>query len=352
MLVQMPSWDHKLRAKFILLGSLVVGITLANYFTHGRQGYYEYFFQTLYFVPLILSPFWFGLRGALLTSASISILYIPFVVWHWSVFTPEEFESLLEVLVYNVIAAVLGILRDREQRQLKRLRQSERLAAVGKAVSSVAHEMKTPLIAVGGFTRLVHQKLPQEDPDREKLSIVIRETQRLEKLIEEMLDFSSSLRLKPNDEDIEKLIRESFAIVELKAQEKRVRLESTLRNDLPPVTCDGTRIKQVLINLLANAIESSPEEASVTVEATRHDERIVIDVIDHGAGIPRELRDAVFEPFFTTKKHGTGLGLPIVKKIVEAHDGRLEILENDPDGLTMRVVLPASRVRQGPAPAG
>jgi signal transduction histidine kinase len=109
---------------------------------------------------------------------------------------------------------------------------------------------------------------------------------------------------------------------------------------IPLLTCDGMRIRQMLINLLTNAIDSSPEDGLVTVQARFLGDGLVLDVVDCGAGIPRPQRPMVFDPFFTTKAHGTGLGLPIVRKIVEAHRGDLEILDNPDRGLTFRVLLP------------
>jgi signal transduction histidine kinase len=100
------------------------------------------------------------------------------------------------------------------------------------------------------------------------------------------------------------------------------------------------RIKQVLINLVVNAVQASPEAETVMVACHQEQGRIVIDVRDLGSGIAKDRRELVFSPFFTTKKEGTGLGLPIVKKIAEAHEGSLEILDNSDRGVTFRVILP------------
>lgn len=101
----------------------------------------------------------------------------------------------------------------------------------------------------------------------------------------------------------------------------------------------------MLINLLTNALDSSPQGMPVTVNAYRTETDLIVEVVDHGAGIPQKQRHLVFDPFFTTKVHGTGLGLPIVKKIVDAHQGMLEILDNADQGLTFRVVLPLTTAK-------
>ena len=109
---------------------------------------------------------------------------------------------------------------------------------------------------------------------------------------------------------------------------------------LPLMLVDPMRIRQALINLLTNAVQSCSEGDSVTICCFCKGENLFIDVIDCGCGIPPEMREAIFSPFFTTRKNGTGLGLPIVKKIVDAHGGSLEIIDNPSKGLTFRMIVP------------
>ncbi len=220
------------------------------------------------------------------------------------------------------------------------LRDAESLAAMGRALSSVAHDMKTPLIAIGGFARQVQKHLKEDDLNRAKLEIVIKETRRLENMVKDMLDFSRPLDLRRDLDDINQAISESIELVEGTAQEKRVRIENRMPPDMPHCSFDATRMKQVLINLIVNAVQASPEGEVVTVASELSDHGLIIDVIDRGSGIPPESRKTVFSPFFTTKKEGTGLGLPIVKKIVEAHQGKVLIMDNSDAGTTVRVILP------------
>jgi two-component system sensor histidine kinase HydH len=326
--------------KKILLFLLIASITAANCALRPGQVYVAFFLKALFFLPLLLSAFWYGFRGSILASASVAILHLLFVIGRRQELTPDDIESLLEIMIYIMVAVALGFMRDRELKRQRRLRDAERLAAMGRTVSSLAHDLKTPLVAIGGFARQVWIKLPEVDPDRERLSLVIRETQRLEHMVQDMLDFSGNLRLTRTEENIPRIAEESMAVVKEIAEEKKVQLQSRIHEPIPSLTCDGMRIKQMLINLLTNAIDSSPEGGLVTVQARFYGNGLVLDVIDSGSGIPRQQRHMVFDPFFTTKAHGTGLGLPIVKKIVEAHRGGLEILDNPDRGLTFRVLLP------------
>jgi signal transduction histidine kinase len=226
------------------------------------------------------------------------------------------------------------------ERAEKALRNSESLAAMGRALSSVAHEIKTPLLAIGGFAKMVRRNLPQGSKDREKLDIVLQETGRLEKMVKDMLDFSRPLELRKSPENACGMVEETLSIVNSAAEAKEVSLEANLRQCDKTVPMDGWRIKQVLINLIMNAIQASPKGEIVMVNLHREKCEVIFDVVDCGSGISPDQRSEIFSPFFTTKKEGTGLGLSIVKKIVDAHKGRIEVLDNPGAGVTFRVVLP------------
>ncbi len=227
-------------------------------------------------------------------------------------------------------------------RSFKVLKESENLAGIGSALSGVAHDIKTPLIAIGGFARMVQSHLGKGHRDWGKMEIILNETTRLEKMVKDMLDFSKPLTLDASDEEMTALIDECFELTGPLAQAKSIELRSIVSTRLPPVHLDRSRMKQVLLNLLTNAIQASPEGETVAVRSRIKGSDLVVEVIDAGCGIPAVLRKNVFSPFFTTKKEGTGLGLSIVRKIVEAHRGRVDILDNAGNGITFRIILPIS----------
>jgi signal transduction histidine kinase len=226
------------------------------------------------------------------------------------------------------------------ERAEEALRESERLAAMGRAMSAVAHDMRTPLIAIGGFTHLALKHIAKDSPVHEKLEIVLKETQRLEDMVKDMLDFSRPLQLKRSAVDIGQLVAECITIVGSRAQDREVVISSQSEDDIPLVSLDTMRMKQVLINLLINAVEASPKGEEVMVHSHINGKNLLLEVIDCGCGIPTDKRLEIFSPFFTTKKEGTGLGLPIVKKIVEAHQGYVEVEDNPERGVTFRVEIP------------
>ncbi|MDR3557586.1 MAG: PAS domain S-box protein [Syntrophobacteraceae bacterium] len=226
------------------------------------------------------------------------------------------------------------------ERSMKALKEAENLAGIGRALSSVAHDMKTPLVAIGGFAKQIQRRVGPEDPCWAKTEIILKETERLEKMVEDMLDFSKPIELRTSVEQIGPILAESVAVTKPLADAKDIELRIEARGDIPALPLDPMRIKRVLINLLTNAIQSSPEGRPVRIVHRRSGKYLIIDVSDSGPGIPCEIQKDIFLPFFTTRKGGTGLGLPIVKKLIEAHKGRIELLSS-PCGATFRLRLPA-----------
>jgi len=141
-------------------------------------------------------------------------------------------------------------------------------------------------------------------------------------------------------EDIRKVINQCADLISDLAEQRKVNIENQCPQNLPLVSFDASRIKQALINLLINAIDASPRGETVTVYTYFRQRRLIIEVIDNGSGIAVDKKEEIFLPFFSTKKDGTGLGLPITKKIVEAHQGYLEVLRNRERGVTVRLIIP------------
>jgi two-component system sensor histidine kinase HydH len=331
------------RFKIIFLAVFIAAVAVFQYLTEIDKHTYHMLYQGLFFLPVMLAGFWFGLRSALITSLSITAILIPFTFIHWKGLSLGDINNVVELILYNLAAVILGNLKNRDQREQKRSQEAEKLAAVGKAVSALVHDLRTPLIAIGGLSRSMLKSLGENDPLEKKLHLVAEEAQRLEKMVTDMLDFSKPLELNLVREDVMDALHQSIEIVTEAARKKTVALEIKSSGKLSALTCDCQRMKQVFINLLMNAIEASPEGETVTVHTYRKRRRFIVDVTDRGSGVPPDRRDEIFSPFFTTKKGGTGLGLPIVKKIIDAHCGRIEVLDNSDRGLTFRMSIPVLR---------
>jgi two-component system sensor histidine kinase HydH len=162
----------------------------------------------------------------------------------------------------------------------------------------------------------------------------------MEQLLREMLDYSRPIQLRLQAGSLNDLVNEVVALCAASAREAEVSLvqEADPKMDSPPV--DGARMKQVILNLVQNAVQASPKGGKVWVITRQYPKYVEVEVADQGPGIPGEIWDKLFFPFFTTKHGGTGLGLAISHKIVEAHGGVLELVKSNENGTTFRVQLP------------
>jgi signal transduction histidine kinase len=261
-------------------------------------------------------------------------------MFHWGGFSGGDMNRLAQMGVFFILSVVLGKVVELHKKEQLRAREAERLAAIGKSLSAVAHDMKTPLVAIGGMSRLVQRHLPEGSPDREKLEIVIRETQRLENLLKDMLNFSKPLDLNCERVEIRPFIKECLDLIDPIAEDHKISVETVVSAGVSSGYFDPPRVKQALINLAVNAIQASPEGEKVLISCYFRKADLIFEVVDCGCGIPAKERESVFEPFYSTKKVGTGLGLPIVKKIIEAHAGWIELAEGQGMGTTFRIILP------------
>ncbi len=322
------------------IAMLVMGVVCLNYLTIYSMTYEHAFYRVLPYIPLILGSFWFGIKGALIIATSMVLLFVPYVMAHWHGFSLEDFHEILEGVLYLAIALILGILVEREKKRHKALVEYESLAAVGRAVSEVAHDMKTPLMAIGGFAAQVSRALEINDPRQKKLDIIVHETGRLETMVRQMLDFGKPTELELETVNLNDLVRETADSVRPVAEKARVIVDTALDPLLHPLLLDGPKIKGALLNLVVNAVEASPEGKHVLIRTAGDKQGVELYIIDNGIGIGQEDLERVFEPLKKKKKKGAGLGLPIVKKIVEAHRGTIHLEQNDGGGVVFTVRFP------------
>ena len=324
---------------------LVLSVLHANtphYLDHLATGVHR-----LFFVPLFLASLLFGLRGGLLCAALISLNNLPLFFSSRPLDATSLLNLAMEIGLYFVAGAITGFFVDREKREARRLKQAQDLALLGQAAAAVAHEIKTPLVAIGGFALQLQRELPPEHPHHKKLGIIVDQVAHMERLLREMLDYSRPLELSLEEQRLEELVSEVVSLCRPLAREAGVGLDWEVS---PPDCCsrlDGARMKQVLLNLVQNAVQASPRGSRVRVAIQREGDQVLVSVSDQGCGIPPAQRDKVFSPFFTTKSGGTGLGLPVSQKIVSAHGGRLELARSDARGTTFLVYLPGN----GPPPS-
>ncbi|MZH41415.1 MAG: GAF domain-containing protein [Nitrospinae bacterium] len=237
----------------------------------------------------------------------------------------------------------------------EQLVQAERLSALGEMAAEVAHEIKNPLVSIGGFARRLKDKmtdLSQKWEDNKDLKsaskyseIISSETDRLERLLKNTLIYSKSGALETEKSQLNKLVEEALYLFKAGLYEKNINLVTHLESNLPLLDLDQQKIKQVLINLFYNALESLSLGGLLKVETfleeyAQKQKMITVRVEDTGGGIPQEVFENIFNPFFTTKHSGTGLGLSICRKIIENHGGTIRVENQLGKGVTVYLHLP------------
>ncbi|MFC1799837.1 GAF domain-containing protein [Candidatus Eisenbacteria bacterium] len=241
--------------------------------------------------------------------------------------------------------------QDRIRELHKLLLRSERLAALGELSSQVAHEIRNPLTAIGGFARSIERKMAQDDPDREHVEIIIKETDRLERILTEQLAFAKLSPPEFTAGDINQVIKESISLLSEKIAAKSARLEVGLQSDIDDVRMDPDKMKQVLINLIQNAADNLDEGGSLKITSKSKGRMAEVRVANDGPPIPESMLERIFVPFATTKAGGSGLGLPIAYEIIYEHGGTIDVKSEFGSDTVFLITLPLivdGERRQGP----
>lgn len=236
-----------------------------------------------------------------------------------------------------VIFQDLSALRDMEMR----LKREERLAAVGRLAAGIAHEIRNPLGAISGSIEMLRSSAAPSTDDARLMEIILRETDRLDGLIGEFLDYVKPLRRNPSDVDLHSVLEETAEAIGATELGRDVTFVLPPEGSVGTVRGDRDHLKQVVWNLFLNAAQAMGGKGTVAARVDpRSEDPLVLEFADDGPGIPAESMSRMFEPFFTTKERGTGLGLAMVHKIVEAHHGHIEVVSGPGEGARFRVTLP------------
>lgn len=228
----------------------------------------------------------------------------------------------------------------------EKLIRSERFAAVGEAAAHISHEIKNPLMLIGGFARQVRRTLPESGKEAEKLLLVEEEAKRLESMLEEVRDFTRPAAPKLAPQDLNATVWETAMLMEASLAGRGVTLRTDLDKTLPPAVHDPSQLRQVVINLVKNAAEAMPNGGLVVVKTRLAGDMAELEVRDDGPGLGPEQARLIFNPFYTTKERGTGLGLAVCYRIMHDHGGDIRVQSEEGKGCAFTVSLPVER-REG-----
>ena len=221
-----------------------------------------------------------------------------------------------------------------------RVLQTERLAAVGNTVAHIAHEIKNPLLIIGGFARQLMKTPGLDDGDRQKLSVIAEEVTSLENLVAEMRDFVRRPPAQKRPGQIAEVIQGALEPFQDTFREHNIQVRQVEAAPLPSVTFDPRQVHQVLVNLFKNALEAMPGGGEITITSRVKGDKVEISVTDTGAGLSPEAATNIFQPYFTTKEKGTGLGLAICQSIMQEHGGCIFADSPPGRGATFTLQLP------------
>ena len=316
--------------------------------------------QRLFYLPIVYAAYRYGFSGGLLSAIVASGLFLPHLGRHL-----HEAETLrnqiAEIIMFLTVGAATGMLSTLQKREHRRYVQtagelqkaydelkqtttqlmlSDRLASLGQLSAVLAHEVRNPLASIKGAVEVLETEISWDHPKRQFLEAIRSEAERLNKLVNEFLQFARPSRPEILPVQPNAVVRSVAALVAKQAAKSGIRLVTHVGEEMPEMMMDGEQIKQALLNLVINAMQAMPEGGSLDLTAALHGNAVILRVADSGPGIPAEIRDRLFNPFVTTKKGGTGLGLAIAQRLVVQHEGTIRARDREGGGAIFEIELP------------
>lgn len=356
--------------RLLVLGGLLGCITLMHFIVgvsasgllHGILGH-------LYIIPIVLAAYWYGIKGGVLASIASSMLFSPHLFLHWSDPFLDVY-NLVEIFLFLLLGGVTGILSQMEQNQRQRYEQAlarldeshrklreqtdilfrteeqlmraERLSALGELSASMAHEIRNPLGSIRGAAEILRDSYAEDDARYEFVKILLKETDRLNGIVQEFLDFARPKRPEPVEADVNEAVQFVIGLISQEAKKAGVKIEHRLDPLVGKQNIDIDLMKQAILNLVLNAIQAMPSGGVLTVETCLSGDEVVLTISDTGMGISEDDKKRLFTPFFTTKENGTGLGLAIVYRIIENHRGEIDVESAPGAGSKFKIRIPVS----------
>jgi PAS domain S-box-containing protein len=258
-----------------------------------------------------------------------------------SIIYDEEGHEIASVGIFKDLRERLGIERELQKMQ-EALLQSEKLAAMGRLTSQIAHELNNPIYGIMNTLELLKTEIPPESKRRRILELSLSEIQRLSEMLRNMLSFSKPEEEKRRPVKIDELIEGILLVMEKQMKESNIQVEASFDPDVPEIMASTNQMRQVMLNILKNAKEAMPKGGTLFVKTSKEDNKVLIYIQDTGIGIPEEIKDKIFEAFFTTKQKvkGVGLGLSVCYGIIKDHGGEIKVESEVGKGTTFTIRLP------------
>jgi len=363
-MVEESSWMEKRRSGAVLVAVLIISLAALTAFIPASNVSAHNVLHHLNFLPLMLAGMVFGWQGAAVAALAAGILNAPNIARDWAHWPLDAKDQIVELAIFSFAGLIAGYLSDRERehrRNLERtqeklhevylelrenvaqMKKAERLSAAGQLAASLAHEIRNPLASISGAAGILQRGAAPAEYVRDSLEIIQKESQRLNKLLSGFLNFATPRSLRLQRMNVDEMLLSVVSLASHAAEMSQIKLVHGSHAETLEVECDPEQLKQVLLNLVINAIEASPAHSQILLRTRIDVERIIIEVEDRGKGMKDEEMERIFDPFFTTKPNGSGLGLAISSMIVSQHNGTLLCKRNPAQGTTFCINLPANQ---------
>lgn len=343
----------------LLISALHLAIPISDLHWHNV-------FQHLYYLPIVVAALSSGWLGGFAAGVLAGLSNVPHNILTLRVLPSYAIDQIFDIPIFCAAGVLTGLLAERGRKQradlerttrqltevyrklqhnFEQMKRSERLFALGQLSAGLAHEIRNPLASIAGAAGILQRNSNLERKNLECLEIITKECQRLNRLLVNFLEFARPRTPHFQQIDIVPVLDSVLELARHAPGSQRIELRLNAAPQLPGVESDPELLKQVLLNLVMNATQAMPDGGEVVVSAALRHERMLIQVIDSGAGIKPENLDRIFDPFFTTKDNGSGLGLSVAHQIVEQHGGILTAAANPDRGMTFTVSLPLRNER-------
>ena len=231
------------------------------------------------------------------------------------------------------------------ERMEEQMSQTEKLTSLGLLAAGVAHEVNTPLAVISNYIQMLAKQMPESDPRHSIIEKIVKQTFRASEIVNNLLNFSRTGAAETVNVDVNKVVEDTLALVSHPLKASQIQVVKNLSEDLPAVRGSANKLQQVFLNLFLNARDAMPSGGILEVRTNAHNGSVEIEVVDTGAGIPRDHINRIFDPFFTTKAsgRGTGLGLSVSYGIIKEHAGKVDVRSAPGKGTSFHVEFPAVR---------
>lgn len=352
-----PSDNHRLQGMVALV--LIVVVTIFHYITDPHAVEFHNVYRRLYYIPIVLAAFAYGLRGGIGAAVLASLAYMPHAFFMAHRDPSPALDKALEMILYVGIGGLTGWLVGRQKEILRALERSleerdaleeslvraGKLSALGQLTSGLAHEIRNPLASIMGSAESLAEEFDEEHRKHRLAQVMLKEIDRLNSVVDDFLAFARPGEPEDGEADLAKVVEEVGELTEPQARSEEVEVSVDLEADRWLVRADAGQVSQVVLNLFLNAYQAFGRADFDTAHRPRVEvaaegrtvggrDFACLIIRDNAGGIPAELRDRIFDPYFTTRDEGTGLGLSVSSRIVEAHEGFIDLEVDEEAGTT------------------